>query len=280
LFLQQADAILREARGGLLREEANMPSPFPGMDPYLERRGLWEEVHAGLIVAIQQFLSPLVRPRYRVAIERRTYLAILSPDDFAGKPDVLIVASTDQSFDATSATSSGATPHVAELPMPDEVIERYLEVRDIVTGEVVAVIEILSPTNKLVGEGRLQYERKRLQVLASSTNLIEIDLLRLGTPLPFRMRNGDSTSDYRIVVSRAQLRPRADLYLFNVRDPIPDFPMPLRPDEPEPILPLNQILHELYDRAGYDLAIDYHQAPDPPLSRTDARWATQLLRHA
>jgi Protein of unknown function (DUF4058) len=258
-----------------------MPSPFPGMDPYLERRGLWEEVHAGLIVAIQQSLSPLVRPQYRVAIERRTYLAILAPDNFAGKPDVLVVSSTGQSSDASPATSAGgATPHVAELPMPDKVIERYLEVRDVATGEAVAVIEILSPTNKLAGEGRLQYERKRLQVLASATNLIEIDLLRSGTPLPFRMRNGDSTSDYRIVVSRAQRRPRADLYLFNVRDPIPDVPIPLRPDEPEPILPLNQILHELYDRAGYDLAVDYHQAPEPPLSGADAQWAAQLLRRA
>ncbi len=46
-----------------------MPTPFPGMDPYLERRGLWEEVHTGLIAAMQQLLNPLLQPRYRAGFD-------------------------------------------------------------------------------------------------------------------------------------------------------------------------------------------------------------------
>jgi hypothetical protein len=99
----------------------------------------------------------------------------------------------------------------------------------------------------------------------------------VGEPLPMWVRNGNATGDYRIVVSRAQQRPRADVYLFTVREPIPSFPIPLRPGENEPVLPLNRILHELYDRAGYDLAIDYSQPPDPPLPEQDAIWAETIL---
>ena len=58
-----------------------MPTPFPGMDPYLERRGIWEQVHTDLIVSIRRFLTPLLRPRYHVGIEERTSLAVLPPNE-------------------------------------------------------------------------------------------------------------------------------------------------------------------------------------------------------
>jgi hypothetical protein len=54
-------------------------------------------------------------------------------------------------------------------------------------------------------------------------------------------------------------------------------PIPLQPGDPEPTVPLNQLLHDLYDRASYDLAIDYSQPPVPPLHDDDAAWARQLL---
>ena len=71
-----------------------MPTPFPGMDPYLERAEVWEEVHTRLLVAIADALGPQVRPKYRVGVEQRTYLAVLTPDEYelVGKPDVLVAA--------------------------------------------------------------------------------------------------------------------------------------------------------------------------------------------
>jgi hypothetical protein len=249
------------------------------MDPYLERRGLWEEVHTGLIAAIQQALAPLVRPRYRVAVERRVYLAVLSPDDLVGKPDVLVVSSAREVVPAEPPrTSVAVMPQVAELPMAEEVIERYLEIREVTTGDVITVLEILSHSNKSSRQGREQYERKRLAVLASLTNLVEIDLLRAGDPMPMRLMGNGTPGDYRLVVSRSWNRPQADVYLFGIRVPIPAVPIPLRPGEDEPVLALNQILHDLYDRAGYDLAIDYGQPPMPPLADGDAQWAVQLVQ--
>lgn len=256
-----------------------MPTPFPGMDPYLERPGLWEEVHTGLITGIQQFLAPLVRPRYRVAVERRAYLAVLSPNDLVGKPDVLVVSPAREPGQAAPAPASvPVAPQVAELPMVEEVIERYLEIREVTTGDVITVLEILSHSNKSSHQGREQYERKRLAVLASLTNLVEIDLLRAGAPMPMRVAGNGTLGDYRLVVSRSQHRPQADVYLFSVRDAIPAIPMPLRPGEAEPVLALNQIVHDLYDRAGYDLAVDYSRPPVPPLAGAEAQWAAQRVQ--
>jgi hypothetical protein len=163
---------------------------------------------------------------------------------------------------------------VAELPLPEEVTERYLEIRTVPEQQVITVVEILSPSNKLTREGRAQYEGKRLKVLGSATHLVEIDLLRSGHPFPMK---APGHNDYRIVNSRSQHRPRADIYLFGVRGLIPAFPIPLRPGETEPTLPLNHILHELYDQGGYDLIIDYRQPPQPPLSEGDTAWARQLV---
>jgi len=221
------------------------------MDPYLERRGIWEQVHTDLIVSIRRFLTPLLRPRYHVGIAERTYLAVLPPA-------------------TTLTTLEAAQPLVAELPLPEEVTERYLEIRAVPEQQVITVIEILSPSNKLTREGRAQYEGKRLKVLGSSTHLVEIGLLRAGHPFPMK---APGHNDYRIVISRSQHRPRADIYLFGVCDLLPAFPIPLRPGETEPILPLNHILHELYDQGGYDLIIDYRQPSQPPLSEGDAAWA-------
>lgn len=262
-----------------------MPTPFPGMDPYLERRGLWEEVHTDLITAIRQFLTPLLRPRYRVAIEQRTYLSLVSPNaELIGKPDVMVAAPKSTAPMGYGNQIAVAEPVVAdspligELPQPEEVIERYLEIRDTTSQEVITAIEILSPTNKAAGTGRRQYEQKRLNLLASATSLVEIDLLRSGEPLAMSAPGQDATlSHYRIVISRSWQRPRADIYLFNFQQPIPSFQIPLRPGEQEPVLPLNKILHELYDQSGYDLAIDYRETPPPPLSSEDVEWILQLL---
>jgi hypothetical protein len=114
--------------------------------------------------------------------------------------------------------------------------------------------------------------------LGSATHLIEIDVLRLGQPFPFRVQEGHVQSDYRIIVSRAPDRPQAAVYLCTVRDPLPAIPVPLQPGEAEPLLALNRLLHAVYDRAGYDLTVDYHQVPPPPPMREDdLQWMQQLL---
>jgi hypothetical protein len=245
------------------------------MDPYLEKPGLWKQVHTNLIVDIQRSLAPRVRPKYQVAIEQRNFLALSAGEPLVGEPDVLVIEPTGRP--PVALTRNGAVAvvngsYTVSLPEPQQVIERYLEVRDVESGEVITVIEILSPSNKL--EDRKRDERKRQRVLTSMTNLVEIDLLRSGKPMP--MSGNFPQTHYRILVSRALQRPEAQVFPCGLRQPIPDIPIPLRPGEVEPRLPLNQILHALYDSAGYDLFIDYRRPPVPPLSEEDAVWAQQL----
>lgn len=250
-----------------------MPSPFPGMDPYLEHPTLWPGVHNGLIAALQLFLAPQLRPRYYVALEERVYVTEPEQRTFVGRPDVAIVRSAEA--EQGSKPSVSASMLTVQVPVPDEVRETYLEVRETGTDYVITVLEILSPTNKRPGRGRRIYEDKRLEILATRTHLVEIDLIRSGEPMP--LIGHARESDYRILVSRGDRRPNASLYPFGVRQPIPIFPLPLKADDPEPLVDIGQLLHDLYDRAGYDLRLDYTRDPDPPLSAADAAWADRLL---
>lgn len=241
-----------------------MASPFPGMNPYLENPLFWSEVHNLLIAAIFRKLNPQLRPKYKVAIEKRVYQTTDEDSLLVGVADVA-VQSTQKTPLPQKASIAVASPSVeaitVDVTMPETVKETYLEVRDVATQEVVTVIEILSPKNKRQGEGRNAYAKKRLQVLGSYTNLVEIDLLRDGKPIQ-QVQNNVQT-DYRILVSRALKRPKADLYAFNLPNMIPFYPLPLREIDPEPLLDIQPLINQLYEEGIYHLVIDYTQEPVP-----------------
>lgn len=160
--------------------------------------------------------------------------------------------------------------------MHNSLEESYLEIREMPSDRVITVIEVIYPKNKTAGEGRNAYETKRQQVLRSRTNLVEIDLLRSGKPMP--ILGVTQRTDYRILVSRGSQLPQAELYAFSVRDQIPCLRVPLQPSDAEPELDLQAILMSVYNQARFDLAIDYCQEPRPPLKAADREWADNLLR--
>jgi Protein of unknown function (DUF4058) len=216
-----------------------MPYPFPGMNPDLEQPAFWSSVHSRLIVAIADTVAPQILPNYYIEVETRTY-------------------SQDPS---------------SEIPI--EIKERYLEIREISIDAVVTVIEVLPPKNKRPGKGRSAYEAKRDRILESMAHLVEIDLLRLADPMPLQ---NQLPWDYRILVSRSENRPNADLYGFTLRERIPNFPLPLKQPEEFVSIDLQSILQGVYDRAGYDYRIDYQQAvPPPTLSAEDQIWVSEIL---
>ena len=251
----------------------SMRPPFPGMDPWLEHPALWPDVHNRLIAAIGDALSPLVAPNYYVALERRTYR--LKPDDiaFIGRPDLAVAARADPQV-ASAAQPRATGVLEVEVPMSDEVGEDFLEIHEVDTRKLVCVLELLSPVNKLHAQGREDYETKRAEIFRSRTSLVEVDLLRDGRPMPVvGQRPG---GNYSILVSRGHRRPRAQLFCFSVRDPIPSISVPLAPGDDEPELDLGAVLHALYDRARFDLRLDYAREPVPPLSVEDGEWARGL----
>ena len=256
-----------------------MLSPFPGMNPYLEHTDLWPGVHHWLIIEIARLLSPQLRPKYRVAVEVRMYETSGENSLLVGIPDVTVkqrLTAKDSTMTNVAVATQTAQPTQVTIPVPEIIKEGYLEVREVGTEAVVTTIEILSPTNKRSGKGRQMYEEKRHQVLGSRTHLVEIDLLRMGEPLPFFGNNIES--HYRILVCRGNSRPYADLYAFNLQDVIPSFPLPLRAGDTEPVVDLQTLLNAVYDISGYDLVIDYTREPVPPLAEPDAAWADALLR--
>ena len=256
-----------------------MSSPFPGMNPYLEHPDLWPGVHHWLIIEIARLLSPQLRPKYRVAVEVRMYETSGENSLLVGIPAVTVkhrLTATNSTMTNVAVATQTAQPTQVTIPVPEIIKEGYLEVREVGTEAVVTTIEILSPTNKRSGKGRQMYEEKRQPVLGSRTHLVEIDLLRMGEPLPFFGNTIESY--YRILVCRGNSRPYADLYAFNLQDVIPSFPLPLRDGDTEPVVDLQLLLNGVYDISGYDLVIDYTREPVPPLAEPDAAWADVLLQ--
>ena len=255
-----------------------MLNPFPGMNPYLEHTELWHQVHNRLIIGIADSIADQIAPQYRVSIEQRIYQSFDDPRSVVGIADVAVKPDVLQAARARHGSISTLTrPQQVQLPIPWEVKEQYLEVREVATKELITVIEVLSPINKRSGKGRSIYETKRTRILTSMTNLIEIDLLRSGQPMAM---TGATESHYRILVSRSIDRPNADLFRFNLQDPIPDFPVPLRPESPDAIVDLSNILNETYQRGRLDLSIDYSQDLVPALSESDQIWALGIVNAA
>lgn len=249
-----------------------MQNPFPDMNPYLEQPELWHQVHNWLIVTIAGDLGAKIAPAYRVSIEERIYTSS-TDSELLGIADVGVMTKNRGEFGAVT-TATRIEPIKVSLPTPEEVTERFLEVRATKTKELIAVIEVLSPKNKRSREGRDAYQRKREKILGSATHLVEIDLLRQGEPMPMF---GLNSTHYRILISRGYTRPYADLYSFNLQNPIPPVPIPLRQGESEPLIELQTLLNEVYERGHFDLAVDYTEPIKPALAPEDADWVAQQL---
>ncbi|MFM7449283.1 MAG: DUF4058 family protein [Leptolyngbyaceae cyanobacterium] len=216
-------------------------------------------------------LNTVITPKYRAAVEKRVY----SDSLLVGIPDISVAQRGREPIQTRVSTETLSQPVFVTVPLTEEVQERYLEVREVGTGLVVTVLEVLFPKNKRVGEGRTKYDAKRQAILNSTAHLVEIDLLRTGEPKPV---SGGIASDYRILVSRSAQRPAAELYPFNLRDEIPRFLLPLEQDIEEPIIDLKQMLNQVYEEAALDLAIDYTRQPIPPVSEADFAWIQACIQ--
>ncbi len=263
-----------------------MPSPFPGMDPFIEANE-WEDFHANMITWIQAALVPLVRPDYAVRTERRVYI-----DQPGGEPSSYRAAvirnadpleatevrqpSVDYQNNASDASEAPIVPVEMFLPGPVERLENYLVIRHLGSGEVVTVIELISPSNKRIeSEGRRAYLRKREDILSSRVNLIELDLLRGGARLP--TDKPLPAGDYFAFVCRAKRRRFASVYAWPIEHRLPIIPVPLAIDDREVTLDLQRVFHDVYERAGYDYSLKYNVPLSPPFSPEQMAWIGQVL---
>ena len=260
-----------------------MPSPFPGMDPYLETPALWPDVHHGLISVIRELLNRQLRPRYSTQIEERVYISdendpgrsVIIPDVFLVENRPGAVGHTPGPHDANTDIAV-AEPIVATTLIDDEIREARVVIMDAAGRSVVTVIEVLSPTNKMVASrGRQSYESKRLEVMHSPSHFVEIDLLRSGMPIWAGERL--PPHDYCVRVSKQGERPKGIIWPILLTQRLPVISIPLLPEDTDTTLDLGQVLNTAYDRAGYDVRVDYQKPPLVPLEEPNRSWSRQWL---
>ncbi|OJW17076.1 MAG: hypothetical protein BGO49_07985 [Planctomycetales bacterium 71-10] len=250
-----------------------MPSPFPGMNPWLERPDVWHDFHSAYLPLLRRQLVRQVSPRYAVKIDENVYIheeGVEARGRF--RPDLGVTYRGDETSVRPTAVEIAAP---VRLRLPDEDVERlpYLEIVDGRSEELITVLELLSPTNKRRGDNRTSYLNKRAAIRAGGVNLVEIDLLRGEPPMPVL---GRPPCAYSVLVGRTERGPEVDFWPIGLRDPLPVIPVPLREPDADARLDLKAALDEAYDDAAYQFRI-YEGPPDPPLSPEDEAWAREFL---
>jgi hypothetical protein len=253
-----------------------MPSPFPGMDPYLEERSLWPDLHSSLISYIRETLQPQVRPKYVARIGERIALETLGKGHI---PDVMVVEPPRERSGAQAAFGMLVADEPQTISVLDE--ERrvpYLEIIYRETGDVVTLIEILSPANK-IGGGREQYIQKQDDLLNSQVNLVEVDLLSGQTSTFARLFEINSPHDWRYIISisRPQRRNRLEVYAIALKDRLPRCKIPLLQEDDDAVLDLPTVFSRCYDVGSYDLLLNYRNAPPVSLSQAEDEWMAAFL---
>ena len=259
-----------------------MPSPFPGMDPYLEAH--WRDVHASLVIYARDALQSVLPKSLRARVEETVLLE--TPQGLGDHPlfpDVRVVEYTSQ-----RETIARSEPGIAVAePLliqaePEPVSEPYLEIIDRESGNrVVTVIEFLSPSNKSPGPNREQYVRKQREICSSHANLVEIDLNRFGVhtlAFPLAHLKPAGRTAYMASVRRTTQRGMAEVYRMPLWHRLPVLKIPLRPDDGDVPLDLQSLVDLCYRNGGYEGTLNYAAEPDPALSGAEKEWAEKRLQ--
>ncbi len=265
-----------------------MKSPFPGLDPFIEGCGLWEDFHDALIQEIKNGLAQAVPDRYLVRTGERAYVVLSTPGGekaHSFRPDVgLVTSSHSESFsEPGGGTALAETDTEAPLVsmrafFTDEFRETFVEIREANPDEnLVTCIEVLSPSNKRPNSpGWDIYQRKRQDILMGTANLVEIDLLRGGQRLP--MIDPWPNSPYTLLVARKLFAPDCRVWQGHFLRPLPTIPVPLIKPDPDVPLNLQPMIEAIYARSKYLRSIDYAKPLTPPLAPAETAWLQPQIK--
>lgn len=252
-----------------------MPSPFPGMDPYLEGY-LWPDVHHRLAAQISRLLAPQIQPKYVARLE----ISVIEDETFEAEigvmyPDVEIVKMepTPEPAGGVMVAEPVVTTASLTIPIPQARLAA-VEIRDVAENQLVTSIEIISPIKKR--EPNLsRYRQKRERIRNAGVHLLEIDLVRRGTRVWEYSRIPDVL--YAVVLTRAGAS-TMEVWTIKLSETLPRLPVPLRHPDKDVVLDMPAALTTVYDEAYYHLSIDYQQDPPlPALTTEDQAWMRQLL---
>lgn len=262
-----------------------MPSPFPGVDPYVEAVGLWEAFHPGLLTYCRDALNEILPSHYAASMGVHLDLVSLSETESVSIiPDVLVSDRQRRTHAGSRrARRSGGTATIepVRIALPPrgkvEMKRVWIEILRLPGKTPVTVIEVLSPTNKM-GEGSAKYLRKRRATIRRKIHLVEIDLLLGGERLP--MGEPLPPGDFYALVSRSEERPESDVYAWTIRESLPTIPIPLLRPDPDIALDLAAGFAAAYDRGRFANLIDYARPPATIRKPSDRAWAERTAKAA
>ncbi len=258
-----------------------MASPFPGMDPYLESH--WGDVHHALIMYSRDQLQDRLPPGLRARIGERVFVESSNGNGRSIYPDIHMVehGRPPESLPASGTRLAVAEPLIIHF-QDDPVTEGFIEIIDLGSGkQVITVVEVLSPSNKLGGPGRKLYRKKQQELIKGRVSLVEIDLVRTGrwtVAVPRSCIPPFYRTPYRICVRRGWHPTTAEIYRAPLRERLPIIRIPLRESDADVPLDLQAALDQCYRNGRYDQDIAYKSQPDPPLDPADASCVDELLR--
>lgn len=265
-----------------------MPSPFPGMDPYLENPEIFPDFHDSFITYLRETLQSNLPAPYYAALGRRVWIATSRRSI---GPDVHVLRKGEERqvspLGASTLAVAGqrVSRRVAVKVVSDEYREPFVEIYSSIEGarRLVTSIEVLSLSNKTSGEhGRELYLRKQKELLGSQANLVEIDLLRGGehaTAVPIQAaRDECGDFDYHVCVHAYDEPEIFQVYPMRMEEPLATLEVPVLPEHPPVLLDLQAVFARCYDAGPYAREIEYGGvAVVPPLPPEQLAWTRGLL---
>jgi hypothetical protein len=260
-----------------------MPSPFPGMDPYIEKPAIWPDFHDALVSAIRGLLQPQLRPRYVALMQERWFVV---ESDRPIRPDVAVVTTGPETGPNSRATATmvdvDAPTSVFEI-WREEVKQPFLQIIEPAAGNrVITAIEVLSPDNKSPGSGRDSYLQKRDEYWNGGANLVEIDLLRGGQPtVRLNEEQVASLSPFRYLAAVTRRWPsKHEIYAFPLNQRLPKVAIPLAYDDQDVSLNLHAALERCWDEGPYPALLRYEDGPPADLTPAEQAWCRERLAAA
>jgi hypothetical protein len=269
-------------------EVSEMQSPFPGMDPYIEKCGFWKDFHDDLIAEFKRAIVPVLPPKYVVRTGARSYIALVESeekDERHFEPDVRVTEPRGRKPNHAKEPKESATAVAHQTDamtlrafIEEDFEEQFIDIYELEPERrLVTSIEVLSPSNKKRNSpGWKKYLRKRQALLLGKANLVEIDLLRGGTRMP--MLDPFPDSPYYILVAREEKAPWCRVWPTYFDKPLPTIPVPLSKPDPDIPLALQPFVDAIYQRSRYFADIDYSRTLKPPLTPEQTAWLARQLR--
>lgn len=257
-----------------------MPSPFPGMDPWLEHPSQFSGLHSQLVAYAVELLQPELLSRgYFVTPNERVWIEESQRDIL---PDGAVLQWRPETTPKPASVTS-ADKSVKVRKFRSEYRQPYLEIFDNEHRKLITGIEFVSPTNKSKSEGRKLYRKKQRELQAAGVNVVEVDLLRRGRSVILAqpaLTESARPWDYLVCLWRAHEDEDFELYPIELRSRLSRILIPLKPKDAEATLDLQAVFDKAYDAGPYRVSVNYRKAPVPPLSEADRAWADQCLRAA